>query len=313
LRAIKFPTEVGWPLTPLRSLAVRIKPRIFTFDSTEERVFTISAVYQDYWPGLGLETEVTAGYLDRSFTDDSEWVGSLELGLRLPQHFLLKGFARREPYLETIASLTTPVMTESYSGFIAWRPPAGWNGQAGYLWQRYPDDNNAIRTAYIWLLAPLIQSRVYSVKVGYAFGYEDAEESRYIPKDLDNPILGDDDNYSYEGEYYPYYTPHNVLIHSAVAAISIEPVKNLFLGLKGSYGFYATEDAPYLYPGDPGTFVRGYYERSFHPWKAEGNLRINLIQDLSLIARYEHSDKPYFRTNYASLSIVLRFPTVFRD
>jgi len=200
-------------------------------------------------------------------------------------------------------------MVQSYSGLLDWKPATGWYGQAGYLRQRYPNDNNGISTAYGWLLAPLVRNPRYAAKLGYTFSYQESDHNRFVPIDLSNPIPRDNLTYSYPGEYNPYYTPHNALIHSVTTVFSIQLTKRSSLALNGSYGFQATEDAPYLYPTGPGTFERGFYKRWFHPWEMGANLTIRLLQNLSLTAKFEHSDKPYFRTNYAGLELALHLPT----
>ena len=308
LRRKEYPAELGWPLTPQRSLSLQFNPQVFTFHGSKERVLTLAAVFKDYWPALRLGVEASSGYLDRSFAEKIRWIGSLDLTWHGPAHFSLRGFARREPYLDTVFSLSTPVMTESYSGLVTWEPPSGWNGQGGYIRQRYPNDDNAISTAYGWLLAPLVHNRRYTARLGYAFGYQDADENRYIPHNINEPFLQDDLTYSYRGDYNPYYTPHNYSSHSAAAVFTVQPAEKLFFSLNSSYGFQATEDAPYLYPTGPGTFARGFYKRWFHPWKVEADLSFKLLENLRLTARFRHSDEPYFRTDYAGLEIHLRFP-----
>jgi len=286
-------SEAGWHATPLRAVAVRVEPQRYAAPEGLD-VLAAEAALRDYWPALRTEVEAAAGVLQRGGAAAGEWTGRLALGVRLPRGAALRGRVERAPYFWTVASLSEPVVTESASGALAWSDPTGWMGEAGSAVQRFPDANR-VRSAHAWLLAPLVRGPGARIGAGYAFGAQDADESRFVPARGGDRSGG--------GRYEPYYTPEQVLVHSAIGSLSV-PAGAVRFDANGSYGFRATEMAPGA--GTAGARV-SFAERSFHPWSARAALALALSRGVSLSVEGEHARTAFYAATSVGAGLTWRF------
>ncbi len=196
--------EAGWFPTPLTPVRVRIQPRRYSFDSRLATMWLAEGDVRHYAPGLRLETELAAGVLRRTLDEEPsvEWTGRGVVGVRLPRHVKIRGRLERVPYLYTTASLDTSMLVNVAAVELHWTDPRGWLAQAALQRQQYPDDN-AVRTGYGWILAPMLRRPGLEVQAGYAFSAEDAEESRFVPADRPGTSVPPDSSAGVEGRYRP--------------------------------------------------------------------------------------------------------------
>ena len=295
--------EAGWYLTPLQSLALHVQPQHLSAGDTAETVTAAEVMLAGYWPASRLETEAMLGVLQRSAAG-TDWTGRFGVGLRLPQHLVLRARVERSAYLWTRASVATPVMTQAASGLLDWSDPRGWTGQAGYTLQQYPDENR-IHTTFLWALAPVIRSAAGEVKLGYGFNYQDAEQSRFdsAPVNTLDPL---------SGRYEPYYTPQNLQAHNATGAARVQLGRAVTLRANGAYSVYATEDAPVLFrvgqggPGSPAVQT-AYYRRTIHPWNMRAALATTFPGRLMATAYGEHLRTAFYAASTAGVEMTYRF------
>lgn len=285
-----FSVEAGWHPTPLRALAARVEPQHFGAAGGSD-AFSAEASLRDYRPALRTELEAAAGIVRRGAGLGDEWTGRLGLGVRLPRGAVVRGAAERAPYFWTVGSLAEPTFTEAVSAALAWDDPAGWMGEAGYALQRFPDDN-LLASAHVWLLAPLVRAGGARLSAGYAFGIQDAAESRWVP----SAAAG-------EGVYHPYYTPEMARAHSAVAALALPLGGAARLSVDGSYGFHARERAPALAPTEGAASA----ERGFTPWRARGALSAGAGPGVTLALEGERSRTAFYTLTTVGAGATWRF------
>ncbi|MET0398444.1 MAG: tetratricopeptide repeat protein [Longimicrobiaceae bacterium] len=290
LRRAALAVEAEWHPALAHALSLRAEPQRYDAGGVEASLLQGEVGVRSVWPGGRVETELTAGGVRRAAGAD--WTGRAAVGVRLPAHLVARVRAERAPYLWTAASLDEPVTTRTGAVLLEWSDPRGWAGQLGAAVDRYPDDNQ-VRSAHAWVLAPVVRTRAAKLRLGYGFGAQDADESRWVPLAGAPP----------SGAYAPYYTPAAVRSHSLAGAMEVA-VGGFALHAGGAYGVAAREDAPFA-TGGPGTRP-GWYPRSFHPWSARAQTDVRLAPGASLALEAEHFRTAFYDYTAGSVAIVLR-------
>lgn len=304
--------EAGWFPTPLTPVRVRVQPGGYRSGDLTQTIWTTEAEVRHFAPAPRLETELAVGVLQRTIDGDrsSEWTGRGVLGVRLRRHVTVRARFERVPYLYTIASLTTLVLTDVAAGELHWNDPRGWLGQAAVQRQQYPDDN-MVRTVYAWVLAPILRGRDVDLQGGYAFGMDDADENRFVLSDRTQPYPPTDPRFTTEGRYDPYYTPQRLVRHSAIAAVTGRLSAGTTLRLGGSYGVRATEDAPVLLAA-PGGVQRVFAQRAFSPWDLRASVDVAAGNGLTIGLNAETGRGSYYQWSKAGVHITYHFTAAGR-
>jgi tetratricopeptide (TPR) repeat protein len=296
--------EAGWFASPLLSVTVRSQPEHFS--SGAEPTFWMNEVEVSHFaPSFRLETLAAAGVFHRPVGDGLEWMGRAALGVRAPAGITVRGRYERAPYLYTLASLETPVTTQTTSGMLQWQRGGAWLGEAAVQWQHFPDDN-ASRSAYAWLLAPLARGASGQFQAGYAAAFSDADEDRFVLAHPRQPFPADDPRFDFAGVYSPYYTPARVRTHSVIAALTVGRGKGPVLRAGGSYGLRASEDAT-RFQAVGGAVVATVERRSFTPWTIRGSVEMPASASLLLRVGAESGRTAFYRWTTASVQVTYRF------
>jgi uncharacterized protein (TIGR02996 family) len=304
--------QAGWYATPLLALSARVRPMQFHLGDSVTRTVTAAELeFSGFFPGARLETEMAAGVLERSYASSSDWVGKLALGFRLPEHLTLRVRAERAPYLYTLASLSTPVMTQTIATTIDLDGPRGWLGQAAAQQESYPDAN-FVRTGYVWLLAPLLYGTSGELQMGYSVAAQNANESRFELAQASQPYLPGDPRYSLLGVYSPYYTPSNLLAQSVLLAFALRSSAGFEFHAGGAYGVRATDDAPgfqVVSVASPpsATVERTFEPRVFTPWNVHASLAAPLSEGWRLDIAGEYAHTVFYTSVSTSVQLTYRF------
>ena len=270
--------EAGWFPTPASTVWVRGRSLRYSGDTAELVVTGAEVGATHFAADIRLESEAAAGALRRSTGGASDWTGQLGLGLRLPRHVALRVRARRDAYFNTLASLTTSVMTNTATALLALQDANGWLGEVAAQHETFPD-TNAMSTAYGWLLAPVYLGSGGSLRVGYGVTSHTTDKLRFVLANPTQPYPVTDPRFRTEGRYDPYYTPSNQVVQSALASVVVTLSPSVAFRLNGSYGVSARESAPAFKvvpttPGRPSSLALTSEVRSFNPWTARGALEI---------------------------------------
>ena len=264
--------EAGWFATPLVPVTVRVEPLAFRLpDERVRHLWSTEAGVGAYFPGARVEVDGAAGLLGRdSDLDALTWTGRAGVGVRAGTTVALRGRVERRPYLNTTASLNVPVMVLSTRGLINWTDPRGWLAEGGVDVQRFPDEN-VVRSVYGWLLAPVVHEPRGELQLGYAWGWANARESRFVLASPVQPVPPGNPAFDLSGQYVPYFTPDDQTTHSVTAAATIGASTRTNARLSGSYAIRAREDAPYFAVVN-GVVTRLSYERTYWPWVGRATL-----------------------------------------
>ncbi|HVS03763.1 MAG TPA: hypothetical protein VMT16_13420, partial [Thermoanaerobaculia bacterium] len=168
------------------------------------------------------------------------------------------------------------------------RPGApGWAGEVGGRVDRFPDGNE-VTAAWAWLLAPVVRRPGGSLRLGYAFQSQDADETRFTPAGL----------------YVPYYTPEELVAHSVVVAIARTPGPRWGVYFDGAWAAQAEELAPRADPSGAIVFT----EREPTLWRARLRAQGELSPRLALQLGAEHDRAAFFEITRAFVDLTVRFP-----
>jgi hypothetical protein len=209
--------------------------------------------------------------------------------------------AARERYTATAASIDTLLMAQTVELAVDRSGAPGWAGEL--LGRRVGfGDGNPVTTAYGWLLAPLSRSSTHALRAGYALGWQDSERSNWVPATAG---AGGPPLQQVTGRYAPYYTPHDVVTHSALLNAAVA-VGSAWLLLDGAAGIHATETAPVLIrtaplPQDPPALF--FYERSFTPYRGGLSLIVPAGTQTSITAAAAYSRTAYYRMGSLRLAL----------
>ena len=294
-------------ITPLVSLTGRVEPIDFRVDGAP----TVSILLAEggiaaYVPAMRTELEAAGGWVQR--TDSGSATGRVALGIRLPGRLRIRGSLERAPYLNTVASVLTPVMTQSAGVTLDWSHPRGWLAQGAGTSQRFPDAN-LIGSGSFWILAPVVHAEAVQLGFGYALSVQGSKESRYVL----TTHVGDDGSTTTEGVYTPYYTPLDLRAHSVVANLGLRLHSRLTLRVAGAYG-YAQESAPTRQrraglPTQPGSDVVTIVPRTFNPSNIRLSTDLRVGERLRLSAALEASRTAFYNVQSARIGLTRTFAT----
>jgi hypothetical protein len=238
--------------------------------------------------------------------------------VNLSPSLTLRASVGRERYLWTVASADSLLMMNTVEVALGRADAPGWAGEAVFQRRSFADEND-VRTAYGWVLAPLVKG---ILRAGYAFSWSDATENRWVR----NPatVAGNQNDQGQPrpvgselpGVYAPYHTPAEEQIHKALAELTVAAGSATFR-LDGSVGFRAREDAPVLIvtglepdppPGVPAELgTRYFYERTFTPWNVRLRGTAPLSKALTLNVGGEIAETAYYEVKRFSMGLLYRF------
>lgn len=298
--------EAGGFLTPLVKLSGHIEPMQFRgADTVTLNILQAEGLVSGFSPAAHLELEVAGGVSARSTGDaSSELTGRVVARFRLPKRLFVGGRVERAPYLHTIASLSNPIMTETVSGSAGIDEVRGWLGETALQRQQYPD-GNAVTTGYAWLLAPIVKQGATLARLGYAFTSQDSKASRFSAV---NPGQSTPGGFNTDGRYDPYYTPSNIVSHSAIFAFSQNLTTLTSFQFGGSYAIHATQDAPsFVIAAPPPRLERRFTRTTFTPWDAQASLSTSSANGFGIDVSAGYRKTAFYSAYTFALGAIYRF------
>ncbi len=301
--------RVGVHATPLMGISARVEPIRFQLDGgSTSRLTVIEGGVAGYIPAARTELDLAGGTVARDTS--SAWIGRLGIGLRARGGLTLRARAERSQYLNTMASISTPIMVETFGTSLDWSHRSGWLAQASASRDLFPDDNS-VSTGYVWILAPIARTAATEMHVGYAFTAQGAEESRYAI--VSGGGSGPGFPSTTAGAYIPYYTPLDLRSHTALASIILRLGTHLTLRGGGGYGaaqeIGESVERRSAGPFQPPTDVIVRAPRTFFPWNARMSVDAALGEWLTLTASGESMRTAYYRASTLRVGLTQAFTT----
>ncbi len=251
-----------------------------------------------------------AGLVHRPGAEPTAWTVHAQVAVHPAPGVTLRGRGERRPYLSTVASLDTPVMTQAYAATLALATQQSWLGEASVRDERFPDGNQ-VWTAYGWLLAPLARGARGTLQVGYGASAQSSTESRFALANTRQSYAPSDPRFSLVGVYRPYYTPLNLATQSVLAALTVRPSAGTVLRINGAYGLVAAQDRPTF------TVVAGALRSTtvrdpFTPWNVHGGSSVALSDGWQLESDVEYGYTAFYRATTARLWLSHAFSAAAR-
>jgi hypothetical protein len=297
--------EYGHFLRPALTIAVRL-----TGEQVRARAGRVAPSTSTVAPGVTVNYGIPAARLDLAVSA-STLVGGPGTGapmlwdtrgqVRLDPSTVVRVGAARERYSWTVASLDTLVLARSYEIALDRRAAPSWAGELVARQESF-GDGNPVRTAYGWVLAPLSTAAGHSVRVGYAAVWQDTERSTWVPADGPGYTVAPDG--TIPGRYAPYYSPHDLVTHSALGAAALA-VGAAWVKLDLAVGVHATEQAPRLRPslfGPTGAELQ-FDPRTFTPYRVGGEWSAPVYGSTSLVLGAAYARSAYYGLGTARLTI----------
>lgn len=229
----------------------------------------------------------------------TEWLARATLRRDLGGGTALRMGAARERYTATLASLDTLVLSHTMEVALDRSGAPGWAWEVAGRRAGFGDDN-PVTTAWVWVLAPLSRSMTHSLRAGYAFGWQDAEQSTWVASGV---VPAGPFPQQVPGRYAPYYSPHDVVTHSVVLNGALAAGSGWILA-EGSVGARATETAPLLVRASaaavPGLTFR---ERSFTPYRARVSLVAPADDRTTITLAVGYDRTAYYRAGTVRLAV----------
>lgn len=286
--------EAGAYIAPLWAFRLEAVPRVLQ-TNVDAAVGAVSVGVSGYMPSLRLELTGRLGaWLTRDYeVASAPWTAIGGLGLRLPAATTLRAEASRRRYLGTRASADTFVMVRTVDLRLDRAASPGWAGEGVARHESFPD-GNVVRTAYAWLLAPLLPQ----LRLGYSVAWQNADESRWTAS---SGAVGD-------GYYDPYFTPDRVRTHAVLAELLL-PLEPTAVRIDGSYGFHAAAGEPTSAIAGVGTPGRGprFDGQHYSPWRLGAEVVLPVTAGVNLRLAGERERTTYYELTHVALAIRYTF------
>ncbi|HUP87987.1 MAG TPA: tetratricopeptide repeat protein [Longimicrobiales bacterium] len=275
--------EIRATMRPLYDLSVN-----YAHDNQPtDRTFATAGFRYFFRPALSARIQLTGEHATAGSVALDRIDPAISFKAGIAKGLFIEAAFERPRYSATILSLTKPVYATT-TRLALQLDRKNWLGEAAVQHVGYDDDNTAL-TAYAWLLAPVMHSNDAIVQLGYAFGWNDAAESRFAST----------------GRYDPYFTPENEMVHSVAASVSTWTKSGVRFQVNGSYGIKADRDAPAIQGQGQNRTIR-FTGESFQPYQAHAGVTFPLSRRASLTIDGEHTKTAFYKYNRAGVSTSFR-------
>lgn len=240
----------------------------------------------------------------------TSWTGRLSLEKKSFRHLVTSFLVERKPYFSTAGSVDTTILEYHLAASAGWNDENTWNGQVSLNLDRFPAGRNTVHNLGAWLFAPPLKLHIFDFRFGYGFSYASSLVNFFVPDGtLAEIIASYDPSSGVKGIYYPYFTPDDQYINSALLNIGIHPSGWLDLGIGGNLGFYATAEIPYLYLDTNGNgaliIKKGYSRETFFPFTLNASALFRLSDRISFRAEYSFSRTWFYSQHAAGLHLAI--------
>ena len=286
--------------------SISLNANFFDLDTSSQKSQQIGFANNIIFSKVGLQLNLKLGmYLDH-VDEGANWTGAVELNQKLSKAFSLKGAWEHRPDLYALASLRQVLMVDAYSVSLNLLNGDSWMGQMAYHYTDYFDDN-AIQTAYLWLLSPALKWKSSKWRLGYSGSYFHANESRYVSVySLENLLDNYEEGIAVEGIYDPYFTPNGQTIHAALGMLELQLSKAVYLKLNANIGLAASTDLPYLYLDSLSTglgFSREYFKEKTTTYDLNAEVQLSLSDHATITGSYQYFENFFY--NFHAVRIKL--------
>jgi Flp pilus assembly protein TadD len=283
----------------------------FVTDNNTTNALWIRAGNKSVLSKQNMNINIEFGLLKYPCSKNVTFTENLQLDKTIINHLIFSIQAERKPYFYTVSSINNVVTDNHYSVSAAWSDPDKWSGKTAFDLDHF-NDKNTISTFSAWVITPPYKVSIFEFHIGYGCNFSTSKENRFVAEKTLSEILVDFYyNPDIAGIYNPYFTPNNQQTHSALASISIHPLKILDIGTHAAYGFYAVAHNPYLYL-DKDTngntiIIKNYFKRIYSPMEFSVYVALQITKKISFKTEYLYSITNFYKSNYLGFGLKMSF------
>lgn len=249
------------------------------------------------------------GVFNAAAVEEQFYTGSLGLKQHLFGSLSLNLGYETSPYQYTNSSILAPFSETIYKGSLKLEKDNGLLGEAGLQQQIFPDDNE-IKTAYFWVLFPLINEQGFKLNGGYSYNFSTSDKSTFTIVETTSgggtgtrfPPVFNRPTTRTEGYYNLYFTPQNQQVNSLLASMRIGSDRTNFQA-KINVGFQASAYSP---SGGSSTSVN-FEKVNYTPVEFESSLNIGIAKKFTLSGNYNYQSLFFYRVHMADVQLTYRF------
>lgn len=306
---VRYDLETGayrsWCLSPV----LKAQMNSFTINDSNYRSLWVQ-VGNKISIGSKTSFQLSAGIFQHLLsTGSSYFTGKAGITQKLGSFYSAEAAFEKKPYQYSIASIIKPVLEEDATLALNLNKNDKWLGRACYQRQHFNDTNN-INTVYAWLLFPVVSTKAFKLKTGYAFSYANSDKNNYVaksPGEASATAL----HSTLPGIYSPYFTQQNQLINALLAAMGISFSANAQFTTQISVGIYAQADNPFLTverSRSNQTYInKSYATISYTPVEWVNTLQIKLSPAFAVQCTYNYSKLLFYTRNQGSIQLKYNF------
>ena len=311
LKTSGFSAEAGWYRSWLLSPVIQFNSVHAVLNNTNYNSVWVQAGNKISFKHTGLSFNFKGGVFNHPTADNTILTGAASLSLKLSNAISLNAGTERMPYQYTTTSIKIPVMQQHSVVAIHFNKNKKWLGKAAFELVGF-DDNNKIKTFYVWSLLPLFDNKNVSLKAGYAFNYSNADDNVFTPTQSISAIVASTAPGSQVAGYYnPYFSPCKQTVHSMLAYAGLRFSKNVQFTSRASIGFAANALQPTL------TFTKNqannfsvektYANQKYTPLEFNNEISISLSDRFTTAIMHEYGSLLFYTVNRGSIHLKYAF------
>ncbi|MDB5222104.1 MAG: hypothetical protein JWN83_771 [Chitinophagaceae bacterium] len=311
LKSTDVEVEAGWYRSWLFNPGLHINYNHFTLPDSLFNSLWIQLGNKISFGNSGFSISATGGIFKHHANDNNAILtGNLLLAQKISNSIVLEVFTAKKPYQYSSTSVRSPVI-QNFSGVAVNLNKANkWLGRGAYQAEKFEDDNK-IQTIYLWLLAPIINKKNFSLKAGYAFNHSNADRNTFTSvKSLNSVIQTTAAGGSVEGYYNPYFTPNNQTIHSLLASVGILLSDKVNFTSRVNIGVSASSDYPDLVLTKTQNIYsinKTYSKQSYTPIDFQNELLIHLSNQVTISGLYGYTKLLFYTVNQGAIQLKYAF------
>lgn len=311
LKSSGFEVESGVYKSWLLSPVLNMRYNHFTLPDSVYNSLWLQASDKITFGSSGFSLNMTGGiFKHHTNNDKTRLTASVLLAQKLTRYISIEASTAKRPYQYSSASVRIPVM-QAFSG-VALRLNKSdlWLGRSAYEIQKF-EDNNKIKTAYLWFLAPIVNSKGFTLHAGYGFNHSNADRNTFTSVKSLNAIISSYTITPVQGYYNPYFTPKNQTVHSVLVSVKTNLSKSVVFSSRFNLGLSSKADNPYLYLNKTtaGTFFvdKGYSTISYSPVDFYSQLQVNVSSKATISGSYSYFHPLFYKSHQAEIQLKYLF------
>lgn len=304
--------EGGIYFSPLSSPRLSISPMLFQRTKGDNiSIYRLQFDNRSYIKELGVASDYGAGLIMYPGTE-FDVTARVRFEKFAERYILLTIGAERKPYFASVYSIDTTVTTHAASGSITLITKESWNGKVSLETVFFDGIDNPVTTLTGILYTPRLKFKDFDFKIGYGFNLSTSKLEKFASDKTPEEILNSGTSAPFfGGDYYPYYTPKNLLSQSAYFAFGYYPTLETQASLTVGYGLSGSAEKPYFFRDGNAIgqvyLSRGYVKENFTPVDVNFSVHSLITPKIEMNIDFNYSKNYFYIIRTLSLGVKVNF------